>query len=82
MTEAKTRYVQARESLLTHITETLKHDERFVAAWLAGSFGRGEQKWSSVTPSMFRRGKVHHIGHDIIFPLSEFCLICLVNLTV
>lgn len=47
MTEARTRYVQAREALLLHITETLKRDERFVAAWLAGSYGRGEQKWSS-----------------------------------
>lgn len=47
MSEARTRYVQAREVLLTYITETLKRDERFVAAWLAGSFCRGEQKWSS-----------------------------------
>jgi hypothetical protein len=47
MSEARTRYVQARSALLTHITETLKHDDRFVAAWLAGSYGRGEPKWSS-----------------------------------
>ena len=47
MSQARNRYVQAREALLLHITETLKHDERFVAAWLAGSYGRGEQKWSS-----------------------------------
>ena len=47
MTEARTRYVQAREALLLSITETLKRDERFVAAWLAGSYGRGEQKWFS-----------------------------------
>ncbi len=47
MSEARTRYVQAREALLAHITETLERDERFVAAWLAGSYGRGEQTWSS-----------------------------------
>ena len=47
MSEARTRYVQAREALLIHITETLKRDKRFVAAWLAGSYGRGEQKWFS-----------------------------------
>src|SRR5689334_19456494 len=47
MPEEKTSYVQAREALLKRITETLKHDRRFVAAWLAGSYGRGEQKWSS-----------------------------------
>jgi UTP:GlnB (protein PII) uridylyltransferase len=49
MSEARTRYVQAREALLAHITETLKRDKRFVAAWLAGagSYGRSEQTWSS-----------------------------------
>ncbi len=47
MSETRTKYVQAREALLTHITETLKRDKRFVAAWLAGSYGRGEQTWSS-----------------------------------
>lgn len=47
MSEARTRYVQAREALLAYITETLKRDKRFVAAWLAGSYGRGEQQWSS-----------------------------------
>ena len=47
MPEARRRYVQAREVLLTYITETLERDERIVAAWLAGSYGRGEQKWSS-----------------------------------
>ncbi len=39
--------MQAREALLLHVTETLKRDDRFVAAWLAGSYGRGELKWSS-----------------------------------
>jgi hypothetical protein len=47
MSEARNKYIQAREELLLHITETLNHDERFVAAWLAGSYGRDEQKWSS-----------------------------------
>ncbi|HLJ36539.1 MAG TPA: hypothetical protein VKU38_22970 [Ktedonobacteraceae bacterium] len=36
-------YVFARTDLLAHITTTLQNDERFVAAWLTGSFGRGEQ---------------------------------------
>jgi hypothetical protein len=35
-------YQTAREQLLKHITETLIQDERFVAAWLTGSYGRGE----------------------------------------
>jgi hypothetical protein len=32
----------ARQALLDRITASLASDERFVAAWLAGSFGRGE----------------------------------------
>ncbi len=36
-------YVAARTELLARITTTLQNDERFVAAWLTGSFGRGEQ---------------------------------------
>lgn len=36
-------YVVARTELLARITTTLQNDERFVAAWLTGSFGRGEQ---------------------------------------
>ncbi|GHO51341.1 hypothetical protein KSX_95040 [Ktedonospora formicarum] len=39
--------MQARERLLAEITESLHNDERFVAAWLAGSYGRGEQTWLS-----------------------------------
>jgi hypothetical protein len=31
--------------LLAHIT--LKQDQRFIAAWLAGSYARGEQQWFS-----------------------------------
>jgi hypothetical protein len=40
-------FVQARESLLTEVTESLRHDERFVAAWLSGSYGRGQHTWTS-----------------------------------
>ncbi len=36
-------YVAARSELLAAITTTLQNDKRFVAAWLTGSFGRGEQ---------------------------------------
>jgi hypothetical protein len=36
-------YVARRDTLLASIVETLSADERFVAGWLAGSFGRGEQ---------------------------------------
>jgi predicted nucleotidyltransferase len=39
----KTVFIQERENLLAEITESLRHDERFVAAWLAGSFERGQQ---------------------------------------
>jgi len=47
MTEKQTRFLQAREALLAHITITLKQDPRFIAAWLAGSYARGEQQWFS-----------------------------------
>jgi predicted nucleotidyltransferase len=40
-------FVQERESLLAKITEGLRSDERFVAAWLTRSYGRGEQTWQS-----------------------------------
>jgi Streptomycin adenylyltransferase len=43
MSANRTNYVEAREALLADISTTLKNDERFVAAWLAGSYGRGEQ---------------------------------------
>ncbi len=36
-------YAASRDALLAQITSTLKNDERSVAAWLTGSFGRGEQ---------------------------------------
>lgn len=36
-------YVTQRDALLATIVETLSEDERFVAGWLTGSFGRGEQ---------------------------------------
>jgi Predicted nucleotidyltransferases len=35
-------YLQSREALLRQITEELSRDERFVAAWLSGSYGRNE----------------------------------------
>ena len=35
-------YATLREALLARITEALSQDERFPAAWLFGSFGRGE----------------------------------------
>lgn len=35
-----TSYSNQREVLLKHITETLSKDERFVAAWLIGSYGK------------------------------------------
>ncbi len=47
MSKKRTAFVQAREHLLATITESLRNDERFVAAWLAGSFGRNEQTWIS-----------------------------------
>jgi hypothetical protein len=39
---AKT-HAALRAELLDRIVETLRADERFVAAWLIGSFGRGEE---------------------------------------
>ncbi len=47
MSSKRTTYTAARDTLLERITEYLKRDERFVAAWMAGSFGRGEQRWHS-----------------------------------
>src|SRR5215469_16712305 len=37
------QYTTTRNALLTQVTRVLQEDERFVAAWLAGSFGRGTQ---------------------------------------
>lgn len=36
-------YAAARDVLLARIAAGLEDDQRFVAAWLAGSYGRGEQ---------------------------------------
>jgi Putative nucleotidyltransferase DUF294 len=47
MSSNREQYVAARDALLTEITAFLKDDPRFLAAWLAGSFGRGEQTWLS-----------------------------------
>lgn len=47
MSMERMKYVQARATLLEKITTTLQGDERFVAAWLAGSFGRGKETWLS-----------------------------------
>lgn len=47
MSITRTAFMEARAAILERITTTLKSDERFVAAWLAGSFGRGEQQWFS-----------------------------------
>ena len=47
MSMGKMKYVQARTVLLEQITSSLQKDERFVAAWLAGSFGRGDRKVKS-----------------------------------
>lgn len=47
MSSNREQYVAARDTLLAEITAFLKDDPRFLAAWLAGSFGRGEQTWLS-----------------------------------
>ncbi len=47
MSSNREQFTAARDALLTEITAFLKDDPRFLAAWLAGSFGRGEQTWSS-----------------------------------
>ncbi|GCE15376.1 hypothetical protein [Tengunoibacter tsumagoiensis] len=47
MSSKREVFVQTRECLLAKITESLHNDERFVAAWLAGSYGRGEKTWQS-----------------------------------
>src|SRR6266700_3929620 len=43
MSSKRVAFAQTREQMLTTLTEVLRNDERFVAAWLAGSYGRGEQ---------------------------------------
>src|SRR5258708_30959151 len=47
MSIEKMKCIQARTVLVEQITSTLQNDERLVAAWLAGSFGRGEETWLS-----------------------------------
>jgi predicted nucleotidyltransferase len=43
MSTELTDYAASRDQLLKQIVTSMKQDDRFVAAWLAGSFGRGEQ---------------------------------------
>jgi predicted nucleotidyltransferase len=40
-------YREQRDSFLTKLTKTLSMEERFVAAWLTGSFGRKEEDFVS-----------------------------------
>jgi hypothetical protein len=47
MVSRRAAYVEARTELLERITRALREDERIVAAWLSGSFGRGEETWLS-----------------------------------
>ncbi len=47
MSSNREQYTAARDALLAEVTTFLKNDPRFLAAWLAGSFGRGEQTWLS-----------------------------------
>ena len=42
MDAKRAAYEQSRDSLLAQITEQLSEDERFVAAWLTGSYARNE----------------------------------------
>lgn len=47
MVSKRAAYGQARTDLLERISRVLREDERIVAAWLSGSFGRGEETWLS-----------------------------------
>lgn len=47
MINDRAAYMETRTALLARITTVLQDDPRFIAAWLAGSFGRGEQQWYS-----------------------------------
>jgi len=47
MTHNRVAYVEARNILLERIMANLRGDGRFLAAWLAGSFGRGSQNMLS-----------------------------------
>lgn len=42
MVSTRSDYRRSREELLTKITEAVSRDERFVAGWFTGSFGRNE----------------------------------------
>ncbi len=42
MSNSLAAYQRARAQLLNQIVDTLSQDDRFVAAWLTGSYGRGE----------------------------------------
>ncbi len=41
--ERRERYAAQRAAILARVVEAIQADERFVAAWLDGSYGRGEQ---------------------------------------
>ena len=43
MSNKRKAYRQSRESLLAQITQELSSDERFVAAWLTGSYSRNDE---------------------------------------
>ena len=73
MSMEKMKYVQARTILLEQITSTLQKDERFVAAWLAGSFGRGEERCCHRTWWIIRFPAANPllVGFFVMVPIEE-----------
>ena len=49
MSDALKGYARKRDELLARIAQELEADDRVLAAWLAGSFGRGvADAWSDL----------------------------------
>lgn len=72
-------YAKTRDTLLERIVQTLEADPRVKAAWLSGSFGRGEaDEWSdldlhvAVDDAWYeqflaeREAVYHHVGHPVL----------------
>ena len=63
--ETHAEYAQARERLLERIAAGLAADRRFMAAWLSGSYGRGEQDAvSDIDLSEAKTGKSRELGNS------------------
>lgn len=63
------RRIAERDALIERLKERVTSDDRVVTAWLAGSFGRGEQDgWSDLDPWLVIRDEAFHaeLRHELL----------------